>query len=474
MASEQFLSSTFELAAQEIERLTASGFVGFFDRFEATEIIAIRDGQSPINLLSLFVAEDGHDTQLASLQPLGERLRCKEMREWTFGVFRYEIGVDVLNEHLLNFSSSQVWDPSGKILELSVNLARPPLFVPVDSTGPVALNSVLKNNFWNGSHVVELVDNTKSQFAKFYDDPSLLRLVASLVEQQIPMGLSGLSDRLGNVLIQVPVTIAMTTFGLVRESKSLFVDVSWHKRAIPRPLRVCCEIPYDDVVSAFAVADLTSGRALLPVRHTDRAFLARVWDAANGTLLSASGPSAFVKQVGIDTGMITPEARIFMVPRADGSLEEKRIAIQTTETNTSIIGNANITGLEWTAKRLYKADIDKATAEKRLVAYGPHLGEADAERQRALEDIRGLIHRYGAFASWIWDPFLSADDLLETLFFCTGSGSDLRALSAGARLTDDVQRSTKEDWIIAQRDRLNSAKGNTYALRTRIQSQTWT
>jgi hypothetical protein len=50
--------------------------------------------------------------------------------------------------------------------------------------------------------------------------------------------------------------------------------------------------------------------------------------------------------------------------------------------------------------------------------------------ETALEDIRRLINRHGQHGAWLWDPYLSAHDVLKTLFYCTHSSADLRALTA--------------------------------------------
>ena len=48
-----------------------------------------------------------------------------------------------------------------------------------------------------------------------------------------------------------------------------------------------------------------------------------------------------------------------------------------------------------------------------------------------MQDIRLLLNQYGRHGAWLWDPYLSADDVLRTLFYCHHKGADLRALTAG-------------------------------------------
>jgi hypothetical protein len=42
------------------------------------------------------------------------------------------------------------------------------------------------------------------------------------------------------------------------------------------------------------------------------------------------------------------------------------------------------------------------------------------------------LSRHGRHGAWIWDPYLSAEDILHTLFHCL-KGAELRGLTAGKR-----------------------------------------
>ncbi|MFV8104482.1 hypothetical protein ACNQ23_27275, partial [Enterobacter cloacae complex sp.6730515] len=75
--------------------------------------------------------------------------------------------------------------------------AIPPQFVPSDTFQTHAWNGVLKNNFFDGSHVLELFDREKLALQFLFDRPKLLTELAKLIRPYAPVGLDGLSDRLG-------------------------------------------------------------------------------------------------------------------------------------------------------------------------------------------------------------------------------------------------------------------------------------
>ena len=49
-------------------------------------------------------------------------------------------------------------------------------------------------------------------------------------------------------------------------------------------------------------------------------------------------------------------------------------------------------------------------------------------RQEALDFLRELIEKYGKNGIYLWDPYLNAKDLLETVFFSPYANSPIKAL----------------------------------------------
>jgi hypothetical protein len=85
---------------------------------------------------------------------------------------------------------------------------------------------------------------------------------------------------------------------------------------------------------------------------------------------------------------------------------------------------------DWSERRLYREEAARLTMEKRLVQYRPEPGQQMAEHKKALSDVRCLIRQHGKEGAWLWDPYLTATDVLNTLFYCPFPNSDLRALTA--------------------------------------------
>ena len=132
-----------------------------------------------------------------------------------------------------------------------------------------------------------------------------------------------------------------------------------------------------------------------------------------------------------------------------------------------------MTHRDWTRRRIYDEEALQLATERRFVQYRPKPEEVDASHEKALSDIHHLISRHGAGGAWLWDPYLDARDILDTLFFCPHIGADLRALTAG-KIPPEIKRPQPISYAEKQRAIFDSAESNYRGLRLtyRIKSGT--
>lgn len=447
-----------ETALQEIARLTAPDVLGFYTHVEATTVFASPPGASvPLNVFSILVGEElPLDTAIEPEYLSPKPLHIESLKDWSFGVRRHLIPIDQLGHMFEHFCHTKEWQLSGEYLQVGELAPIPPQFVSPDSTGTVPLNRVLKNNFWNGSYVLEWADPKKTPFKQFFNDPLKLQTLSELVNRFVPIGIDGLSDRLGNIVVQLPIAVLIAKFGQMRETQDFTVTIAWHPKATPRPLRATCEKQFDHAISEFISAPTTTEpETLLPVRGGEGLHKAVVWDDQNRVLLASSGDLAFISSISLRMHAVTPgsgsRARVFTVQDDDGVEKEIKIPLAE-EPHKNIIGEPtkNPAG-DWTDRRIYQEDLARLAREKRFVQYKTLPGQQAAQHQKALEDLRTLLNEHGKEGAWLWDPYLTADDVLDTLFHCRHPNSDLRALSAGHQAPDGQRhRSCVErlwDWI---------------------------
>jgi hypothetical protein len=444
----------------QITRLLQPGLVGHFTTYEAVEIFAIPpDGHSTnsINLLTVVVTEEVDDDVDGEAQFLNrERIRLSSLKGWTFGVQRYRRPISSLQRSLDDLVAHQEWRPSGSPSRTGPLTELPAIFVPPDATDEVPLNKLLKNNFWNGSHVFEWGDPDKAATRVLTDDPRRLAELGEKLQEVIPISLASLSDRIGHVIVQIPVTVLMARFG--KSSRGLTVDVAWSFKASPRPLLASSQMEFDKAITGAMAVSLLDGSAVgTPAgRGQQRSFL---WDSENGLLMAASAPTSYIRSIGNTMRVGDPEPRTFELLEPNGLQMSERIGLTQIVTH-NLVGEKygdDIGG--WTIQRIYHQEAARLAQERQFKVY-PSTSDPLAAHKEALKDLRILLARHGEEGVWLWDPYLSAQDIIETLFHCPFSGTPLRALSAGK--SSELRHA---DFVTAQRTTFSSLTGNLRGLK---------
>jgi hypothetical protein len=464
--------------------LLAPGVVGTYTHFEVTEVFATLDQErQPRNVFTILVAEsrDGQRPEpLRFLNP--ERIKLKSLPGWTFGVARYTCLIIDLVPALAAMVQSGELAASGKSLRVGKLRELPEQFVPPDFSAPVPWNKVLKNNFWNGSYVFEWSDGDKNALQPLFDDSRRLQELSASVGQLVPMTLAALSDRLGNVAVQVPVIAVMSQFNKLRTTGAFTVDIAWDPRVPPRSLRASCELEFDGTVSGYAAAPVQAPQTTLPVQPGIGMFRGVIWDDINQAMLAVSGPGSFINAIGLSIHALSSEPRTFSIKDTDGSVRSFKVGVSSP--NTSVVGDTRTDDNGGhTRKRIYQDQLERLAAERVFVQYKPQSGHRAAGHERALDDLRKLIRQHGREGAWLWDPYLTAHDVLETLFHCPHAKSDLRALTgalappaeaAPRGLLNCIKRclakwarpsARKQDFVDDQRGILDAVESNWLGLR---------
>lgn len=420
-----------EIARKEIARLTQPNVLGFYTHFEATVVFAFPPGQrEPINVFSLLVAEERLPD--ASEEPHylnSERIELRSLKGWKIGIQRYLTPIAELVPAFDVLCQSNTWCASGQPLQTADLVSIPSQFVRSDDFGPVPLNRVLKNNFWNGSHVFEWADAKKAALQPFFDDPPRLQELSEAVRAFVPLGLASLSDRLGSIIVQLPITVLIAKFAELRACGDFMLSTAWHPRATPRVLRAFCAMEYDKAIPAFNSVSVEGPQSLLPMHDGQGLHRGVLWDDENQILLAATGDMSFINQVVVNMLVLDPEPRVFTIPDGNGGEKIVRFGLTPKPVKVTAGEPKSDPAGKWTQRRMYREETDQLLAERRFVQYKPLSGAQFHDK--ALDDVRYLINRHGEEGVWLWDPYLSAQDVIDTLFYCRFYGSELRALTAG-------------------------------------------
>ena len=240
-------------------------------------------------------------------------------------------------------------------------------FVPANLLNKIALNRVIKNNFFNGSYILELFDITKEYVKPLFEAPETLALLSEKIGKLLPIDLASISDRLGNIVVQFPVEVMRADF---RTSGTVYtVEVAWHPESRARKLIAICSVYDDQTPVSFGCVELFDGIKEV-CAHTDPGVLrGYIWDVDNALLLAATDDCVFLNRISMNTSLAAPEPRVFPTSFAENA-PQARVQLHHSP-ELSGIGDfepeSMITPIQ---KRIYDEERRKLAQQRTFVQYG--------------------------------------------------------------------------------------------------------
>ena len=204
---------------------------------------------------------------------------------------------------------------------------------------------------------------------------------------------------------------------------------------------ITCERNSDGYISASTSLRATGPVIPIPLASDEGHYRATIWEADSGTLLAATGEFDYLAAVPIIQNLLSGQTRGFALKDEHGQVLLQEVGIIITQpllVGTPYVGPNG----GYTQRRIDGEEISMLLARREFVQYAKDRTDPREERARALNDIRRLINDHCDAGVWLWDPFLSAQDILETLFFCHRSNVDLRALTSGKEPPESVSAET--------------------------------
>lgn len=463
-------------AVTELKSLLEPGLLGNFTWFEAVEVIATRPLQAvgkfqARNVFSIYVAEPGARPEAPKQTFLNKPWRLKGVPDWAFGITRRPVDASVLLESIERYGREGVWIPPDQPeLKVGTLTAAPAMFCPSDSHTEVPLNGVLKNNFWAGSYVLELKDEAKSTLNDLTDNDRPFDELCESIIKVLPLHLGRVPDRLGNVLFQVPSSALIAKFRR-RPGQPVELHLAWNPDVPQRTVVGEYRVEHDGIISSLARFNFPAGPRHLEIPPNSGDLRFSVWDTEKQVVLAATAVRRAPDGKGSveSTSSVRMEQpRCFQATGPADKCETHTIPLWESDGGTRVVEYPH-PNVDWVARRELKARMKQLVASKRFLQYGTGKAAHDVERQRALEDLRHLIKVLDTGAIYLWDPYLSANDILNTLAFCESTGTELRGLTSSkpSKLgsvddndddgTDPGVISCREAWIKRQQDQLNNA-----------------
>lgn len=414
------------------EMLLEPGILGYYKSCEVTLCVLLGADKKAYNLFSLFCFESAmvqHGEKPVFLTKKNEKFE----RNVRLAVVQYRMTLEQVQAIYENLQSGKTTldTPLGELYCGTLE-KMPDAFVPTDSTVEIQLNRVLKNNFRGGSMLLEWFgqkNNINSHLPPKEFEKVLLR-----IHELLPIDLFSLQDRLGNVLFQFPEQIAYEVLG--KDDCTVIFD-----RRVEHPewYLLTVETERDDTMQGVRMArGKTEPPISIPLAKTGGPYKITLLDIEHGiTILRKTTTKMRQISLTLAWGGIPGSERT--IKNTDGEI---KIPVNSQETNR--MGEKAYSWKEAIDSRQYQKRMDELSKTKEFVQYGRDI----QDRQKALEDIRAVMNRASEESIvYLWDPYLSARDLLDTWYYTKVYGRRLRAVTASVA----TGKCSVSDWIKEQR-----------------------
>ncbi|MHC8398015.1 VPA1262 family N-terminal domain-containing protein [Pseudomonas sp. MDT1-17] len=355
----------------KLQELVEPGVIGFYRSVKVTEVLGVQ-GETFTNILTHAVAEPLEAPSVIDWDSVllnGKERHRVPGTEWNVGIAQYRLSLEAFLEKVAKFGVTGQRKPAPIEVRTGTLTAVPPQFVPSDGRDHHPWNGVLKNNFFEGSHVLELFDTTKHHLRFLLDDSRRLTTLAKIVGKYLPIEVDGMSDRLGNVIIQLPVTVMSTEVRGYPECDHS-VAVVWHPDVPPRSVRVAAEIWQDSTVTSFDSAVTSTRDAKLQLNSPGGGARAHVWDEEKRILLSATPPVTFITSMSLSVSVNhrgnEPLKREFLLENSPGTqiIQSLRL-IKPVEPGRLIGSSLKAPREPWVSQRVFGESVASLKAHPR-------------------------------------------------------------------------------------------------------------
>lgn len=335
------------------------------------------------------------------------------------------------------------------------------VFIQQDSTIEILLNKVLKHNFRNGSYVMEFFDIDKTVLKIW--TPKELEKLTEKIHSVIPIDLFSVSARIGNFVFQFPSLNVKSSYFTNELESELTYQVSFRKECEEDDeFILLSEGNVDDSVAAFGTKIFTRDGCdvTFTVGDASRICKTTIIDMKRQLILSRQDTSIIRKLSTImEMGSQYGEQRL--IYDENGSL------ISTLEPvyAENICVGPPIYRMrdDYIRNRQYARRVEELYARAEFRRYG-----RNAQANKAVIDVIALMNRVKIGKVYLWDPYLTVEDLLHTWYFTTSMNVKLYAITSGE--IAEKSKMSVHTWI-SEQQKIMDKRSNHYGIHAELRCQ---
>lgn len=295
------------------------------------------------------------------------------------------------------------------------------------------LNNILQKSNENGNYVMEAFDISKKDVKFLLENQIALNEFSDDVNQLVGFDIMKIPDRLGNVIFQFPIN--KVEFNIDNDNDNFYIEINLNKDLNKENTPDLHIIIYEEESGYIKVKNIEK-HITIPLSEFYHIKI-KIVDLNKNIILWENNFSPFKIEM-MPSYKVIKQNRIFEL---DGRKEK---VILDKWINSKISQNM----VYWINDRRYDKELKLLEEQKSFVQYKGINGN------EALKDIRYLLNRYGQYGVYLWDKFLSAKDIKNTLYYTPYIDVPLKAIT-GLENTIGDNKKDRIDSIKVELDKDN-------------------
>lgn len=446
----------------EFKKLVNCKSLGFYNCAEKTTIFLTNKGIGSVsNYFTIFVFDEQKKPTYTTtcltpkLISISDSVSLGIVRE----IISIEEAVKCFEALCANINNTTIDLGQGQLTKSVCELV-PKVFVPKSSTKEPQINKVLKNNYFNGSYVVEFFDLEKSCLSCL--NASQIKKTNEAIYDIIPIDLFTVSDRIGNFIFQFPSINLKLHYKANQKGELNYTIHTDNRLASDINYQLICESVYDDNVIGYGIAHISS---------TDNSINITVGDTSNVINTSVIDLNTNIILNRQSTSFIQSMTFTLSVGSRFGTQREMYDENKKTIRAIDLVSNEKIE-IPKPKPEKYMSIVERRQYNKRTADLLERLefkqyGKINHDAQ-AIEDIISIMKKASSGKVYLWDPYLCAEDILKTWYYVDVYGLCLHAITSS-----EIPRLKKMDlpeWITEQRKAFET-RSNNYGINLEFRCQ---
>ena len=427
----------FEHHKKNFSKLKKEGNLGFYKRCEIVSIFIINtDNDKIFNYFTIVCFEEKIMLGNNDMEYLLESPK-KVNEKYKLGICRYYLKISEVNESFTKLLESNKWIHEDYELNFFNKLRPiPKQFIPANSSDKVFLNYILKNNFFNGSYIIEFFDEEKNILNNFSSEE--IDFINRKIISVINIDLKTVNDRIGNFIFQFPSTLLQTNISSLEDWNGINLDLVWHpslEKDIPE-YNISTSNSLDDVLIGFNnVEGKEKNHYEINSGNTHSKNHLMIYNPET-KLIYSYFKGGFIEEINTDLNMSGKYDEPRTIENEDNSIEEIKLV-----SDIDISRRNSKDYIDHVRYRMRDNELLKLERQKKIIQY---CMEDRNERDKALTDLREIINRFCEIGVYLWDPYLRYRDILDTVYYLKKSNTPIKVITSFTTKTKDNLESDKD------------------------------